>query len=234
MDIGKSFAFVFEDDQWITKILIAAAILLVGILFSWVLAIPLILAIALLSGYMVEVTRRVMAGQVDGLPEWDDWGALLTDGIKFLVIGIVYALPLIIIAFCLGVPMGIFSEDAEVLSSLLGLLLSCLTFVYAIAMSVVLPAAVAFWVADDDLGAAFRFGDVFSFTRDNLSTYLITFVMTWVAQIIGNLGAVVCGIGWLVTVPYAYMVMGHLYGQAYTEGTVGMAAPPAVEEAEIA
>ena len=154
MDIGKSFAFVFEDDQWITKILIAAAVLLVGILFSWVLAIPLILAIALLSGYMVEITRRVMAGQVDGLPEWDDWGALLTDGIKFLVIGIVYALPLIILAICLGIPMGLFAEDAEALSSLLGFLLSCLTFVYAIAMSIVLPAAVAFWVADDDLGAA--------------------------------------------------------------------------------
>ncbi len=57
----------------------------------------------------------------------------------------------------------------------------------------------------------------------------ITFVMSWVAQIIGNLGAVVCGIGWVVTVPYAYMVMGHLYGQAYTQGTVSMAAPPEVE-----
>jgi hypothetical protein len=234
MDIGKSFAFVFEDDQWITKILIAAAILLVGILFSWVLAIPLILAVALLSGYMVEIIRRVIAGQVDGLPDWDDWGALLTDGIKFMVVGIVYAIPLIIIAFCLGVPMGIFSEDAEALSSFLGLVLSCLTFIYAIAMSIVLPAAVAFWVADDDLGAAFRFGDVFRFTGDNLSTYLITFVMSWVAQIIGNLGAVVCGVGWLVTVPYAYMVMGHLYGQAYTEGTASMAAPLAVEEVESA
>ena len=29
MDIGKSFSFVFEDDRWITKILIAAAILAV-------------------------------------------------------------------------------------------------------------------------------------------------------------------------------------------------------------
>ena len=47
MDIGKSFGYVFEDDRWITKILIAAAILLVGFLFSWLLAIPLILALVL-------------------------------------------------------------------------------------------------------------------------------------------------------------------------------------------
>lgn len=217
MDIGKSFAFVFEDDKWITKILIAAAVLLVGILFSWVLAIPLILAIALLSGYMVEITRRVMAGQVDGLPEWDDWGALLMDGIKFMVIGIVYALPLIILSICLGIPMGLFAEDAEALSSLFGLLLSCLTFVYSIAMSVVLPAAVAFWVADDDLGAAFRFGDVFALVRDNLTTYLVTFVMSWVASFVGGLGSLVCGVGWFFTAPYGAFVTSHLYGQAYLE-----------------
>jgi len=54
----KSFAFVFEDEQWIVKILIGAAILLVGILFSWLLLVPLILALALLSGYGVEITRR--------------------------------------------------------------------------------------------------------------------------------------------------------------------------------
>jgi hypothetical protein len=59
MDIGKSFTFVFEDQDWIVKILIAGAILLVGILFSWLLLIPLILALALLGGYGVEIMRRV-------------------------------------------------------------------------------------------------------------------------------------------------------------------------------
>ena len=40
MDIGKSFTFVFEDDAWITKILIAAAILFLGVIFSWLLLLP--------------------------------------------------------------------------------------------------------------------------------------------------------------------------------------------------
>ena len=57
MDIGKSFGFVFEDQDWVVKILIAAAILCVGILFSWVLLIPMILAFALLAGYGVEHRR---------------------------------------------------------------------------------------------------------------------------------------------------------------------------------
>jgi hypothetical protein len=229
MDIGKSFTFVFEDDDWITKLLLAAAILLLGVLFSWMLLIPLILAFALLGGYSAKITRQVIGGELDRLPEWDDWGALIADGLKVIVIGIVYALPIIIIALCLGLPIGIFAENSQGLASLFSLLLSCLTLLWAIVMSLALPAAIAFWVAADDLSAAFRFGDVLGFVRDNLATYLITFLMSWVANFIGQLGSIVCGVGWLVTVPYALMVTGHLYGQAYAEG-MGQAAQPTLEE----
>jgi hypothetical protein len=229
MDIGKSFTFVFDDEQWITKILIAAAIMLLGILFSWVLLIPLILAMAMLGGYSVEITRRVIQGNPNALPEWDDWGKLMTDGLKVVVIGIVYALPVIILSICLGIPIGVLSENAEELSTVFGLLLSCLNFLWAIVMSIVLPAAIAFYAVHDELSAAFRFGEIFAFVRDNIVPYLITFVMSWVASLIGSLGSIVCGVGWLVTAPYGLMVTGHLYGQAYLEG-MGQAAQPIGEE----
>lgn len=229
MDIGKAFTFVFEDEQWISKLLIAAAILLLGIAFSWVLLIPLILAAALLSGYMVAIIRGVIAGDLDSLPEWDNWGDLLVDGIKFWVISVVYALPIIVVGLCLGVPTGILAEEAEGLSAFLSLILGCFNFLYGIALSLVLPAATAFWVANDDLGAAFRFGDVFAFLRENLATYLVTFLASWLASLIGGLGIWVCGVGLLVTAPYAYMVTGHLYGQAYAEST-SQAAEPTLEE----
>jgi hypothetical protein len=232
MDIGKAFTFVFEDDRWITKILLGAVILLVGVLFSWVLLIPLILAFAMLGGYTVEIMRRVMRSDLNVLPEWDDWGKLMADGLKVIVIGIVYALPLIIISICLGIPIGIFAEDAEALSTVFSLLLSCLSLLWAIVMSIALPAAIAFYIAHDELSAAFRFGEVLSFVRDNLSTYLITFLMSWVANFVGQLGSVVCGVGWLATVPYAYMVTGHLYGQAYLEAV--KPAPEAIVEEEVA
>ncbi len=229
MDIGKAFTFVFEDEDWIVKILIAAAILLVGILFSWMLAIPLILAAALLSGYSVEITRRVIHGNPQTLPEWEDWGALIADGLKVIVIGIVYALPIILVSICLGIPIGIFAEEAEGLSSLLSVLLSCLSFLWGIVVSLLLPAAIAFYAAQDELGAAFRFGEVFAFVRDNLKTYLITFLMSWVAEFVGGLGSIVCGVGLLVTAPYGWMVTGHLYGQAYLEAS-GQMPQPALED----
>jgi len=218
MDIGKAFSFVFEDENWIVKILIAAAILLAGIVFSWVLLIPLLLALVFVSGYSVEITRRVIRGNPEELPEWDDWGGMFGDGLKVWVIGVVYALPMIIAGICLGAPSALLAEDAEGLSAFLGLIVGCFNFFWAIIMSITLPAAIAFYVDYEDLGAAFRFGEIFAFVRENLGTYLVTFVMSWVTQLIGSLGSIVCGVGWLVTGPYAWMVTGHLYGQAYLEG----------------
>ena len=87
-------------------------------------------------------------------------------------------------------------------------------------------------VAKGDVSAAFRFGDVFKFVRDNLSTYLIVLVLTWVAGFVGWLGVLICGIGWLVTAPYASMVTSYLYGQAYLEA--GGRTTQSVVEAEFA
>lgn len=225
MDIGKSFTFVFEDEDWIVKILIAAAIALVGVLFSWLLLIPLILAFALLAGYGVEITRRVIHGSARVLPEWDNWGNLIADGLKALVVVVVYALPIIVMGLCLAIPLGVIGEESESLSTVLGLCLGCVNLLWAIAMSLLLPAALAMWVADDDLSAAFRFGEVFALVRDNVSTYLIAFLMSWVANFVGELGSIVCGIGWLVTFPYSIMVTGHLYGQAYLQAKGQLTAP---------
>ena len=231
MDIGKSFTFVFEDDAWITKILIAAAILFLGVFFSWLLLIPLILAVALLNGYMVEIIRQVVRGQVDGLPEWDNWGDLIAEGLKVLVIQIVYALPIIIASCCLIIPAAA-AESSEGLSVFLSLILSCFMVLWAILMTLVLPAATAIYAATDDLAAAFRFGEVFALVRDNLSTYLITLVMSWVASFLGGLGGVVCGLGSFLTAPYGYMVTGHLYAQAYVASTTPPAQPAFEEEVE--
>lgn len=229
MDIGKAFGFVFEDENWIVKILIGAGVFLVGLLLG-VLVIPAVIAGAILTGYQVEIVRRVIRGDMDALPEWDNWGALITDGLKVLVIGIVYALPAIVVGICLAVPAGIVAEDSPGLSSVLSILSSCLSILWAIVITILLPAAIAFFVAEDELGAAFRFGEVISFVRDNLSTYLVTFVMWWVASIVGSLGSLLCGIGVLATTPYSMMVQGHLYGQAYVVSRGRMAGPVLEEE----
>lgn len=228
MDIGKSFGYAFEDDQWITKILIAAAILLGGIVLG-IFVIPAFLAAFLLSGYGVEITRRVINGNPQVLPDWDNWGDLIIDGLKVWIIGIVYALPMILVGMCLGIPGAALSQDAPGWSSFFSSVAGCLNFLWSIVVLILTPAAIAFFVVNDDLGAAFRFGDVFNFVRENFANYLIVLVMSWVTGIIASLGFLFCFLPGLVTLPYAGWVMSHLYGEAYLDG-IGRASQPVLEE----
>jgi hypothetical protein len=227
MDIGKAFTFVFDDEDWIMKILIAAAILLVGTLLG-ILVIPAIVAIALLTGYGVEITRRVIHGHAQALPQWDNWGELIADGLKVIVIGIVYALPIIILAIFVSVPMEILADYGatrsglsflETMSAFVSVALSCVNLLWAVLMSLVLPAAIGRFAAEGELASAFRFGEIIALVRDNLATYAITAVMVWATGIMAGLGLLLCLIGVFFTAVYAELVTGHLYGQAYLEAT---------------
>jgi hypothetical protein len=231
MDIGKSFGFVFEDDQWVTKLLIAAGITLLGTILFF-LVIPPILAAIVLNGYGLWIVRRVIRGESPVLPDWDDWGQLFVDGLMVAIIELVYALPIIAASVCLGTPLGILSENSDAAASVLGSALGCFNLLWAIVMSFLLPAAIAFYAKAGDLGAAFRFGEILSWVRDNFATYLVTAVMAWVASLIGGLGFLVCGVGWLLTIPYAEFVTSHLYGQAFLEASG--TPPQAVVEGDVA
>ena len=107
--------------------------------------------------------------------------------------------------------------------------MGCLNFLWSIVLALFLPAAIAFYVAEGEVSAAFRFGDVFGFVRDNFGTYVVVAVLGWIAGIIGGLGLLLCGVGFLVTGPYSGWVTSHLAGQAYLEGS-GQTALAAVEE----
>jgi hypothetical protein len=219
MDVGKSFSFVVDDKDWAVKILIGAGILLVGILFSWVLLIPLIAAVALLCGYSLSITRRVIRGDAQLLPDWKEWRTFIADGLRVIIVVIVYALPMIVVSVLVGVPAGLLQDSSSHATLAVGEFLSVITTLVSIAwgivMSFLLPAAIGLLADHENLVAAFRFGDVFGLVRSNFSTYLVTVLMGWVAALVGGLGKLACGIGWLATMPYSTMVTGHLYGQAY-------------------
>jgi hypothetical protein len=232
MNIGESFGFVFQDSRWITKLLIAAAILAVGVVFSWVLLIPLIIAAALLMGYALEITRRAINHTQPLLPEWDDWQRLIIDGIKVFVIYLVYALPAILISACLGLMAAVVQNDqgTSALSGLINAGSSCFSFLWGIVVGLLLPAAIAFFAVDGQLNSAFRFSEVIAFVRKNFSNYLIVLVLTWAVWLLAWLiGGIVCGIGLLVTIPYAVMVVGHLYGDAYRQSSGSAVTPTDVQ-----
>ena len=214
MDIGKAFSYVFDDEDWLKKILIGGLlniIPLVGSLFTY--------------GYMIETTKRVIDGYPTPLPAWDDWGGKFMKGLIYFVITLVYFLPLLLVMICFGVAIGIAGSqmaDPDDIATVVGIAnacIGCLALVYSLLVMLILPAAVAKYADTGQIGAAFQFGEIIGLVRANIGTYLMVLLLTLVAGLIGSLGTIACGVGLLFTMFYANLIMGSLFGAAYRQST---------------
>ena len=210
MEFGKAFSFPFEDQEWLQKLGIAALIMIIPILGQFIVA-----------GWALEITRRVIQRNPQPLPDWSDFGGHLVRGLQVAVIGLVYSLPIILVSACQqGFVIALQNNnDNTVLTAMTALTvcLSCFSLVYGLFLALVVPAAMGKFAATGQIGAAFRFGEVFGLVRAAPAAYLITLLGGLVAGLVAMLGLVVCIIGVIFTAAYAYAINGHLYGQAYNE-----------------
>ncbi len=220
MDFGKAFSFVFEDDGWITKLLLGGVILLIPVI-GWFVV----------WGWMLEIGRRAASDTKVTLPDWNDFGVYLTRGAKAFVVGFVYALPFIILYFLeilISPHPGPRHAGGSAALGLIQLSLSCINLLYSIFLAFVLPAALMrFTMEDDNIAAGLAFGEVFNMVLSNLGTYFLVFLGSLIAGIIADLGLIACVVGVIFTFPYATAIMGHFYGQSYAVASGGSPQQPA-------
>lgn len=218
LDFGRSFTFMFEDPEWIVKLIIGALVLLVGIVFSIVLV--GIFAFFLFTGYMVAIVRQVARGEELPLPAWQDLGPMLVDGLRVSVALFVWSLPMLL----LYLPILIFSVflnsgdgASNAVSVLLGvvvLVCGCLMLIYSIFLALVSPLIILQVAEKESLAAGFNFSRIFAQIRENLGPIVLVVIGTLVAQFLaGVVGLLLCGVGVLVTGVWAMWVQGHLIGQ---------------------
>lgn len=212
MNIGKAFTFAFEDKDWLKKIGIAGLVMLI----------PLIGQITVM-GWALEVTRRVINRETETLPDWSAFGDYLVKGLKLFVISLVYSLPIILLSLCVNLPLSFFqdSSDQTTITTIMAISIcvNCVVAVFAFALAFVLPAAFGKFAATDELGAAFRFKEVFGLVRAAPGAYLLALVGALAASVVASLGLILCFIGVIFTLAWAYVIQSHLWGQAYNEAT---------------
>lgn len=209
MDIGRGFRALFDDANWIVKVLLGGVITLLGV---FLIPIPLVL------GYQVDTIALAARGE-NRVPDWTDWGGLFVRGLLSLVIQIVYLLPVLIIGCCqfaatTALGQGTQTNDPNSALSALVACFGCLSTIFGLLASILWPAAIIRWVQKGDIGAAFNIGSVIALIRDNAGNYAVAFLVSLGLGIAAALlGAVTCLIGLPFTLFIATVISGNLYGQ---------------------
>jgi len=228
MDIGKAFSFVFEDEQWITKILLGAVITLIPIFGGFAL-----------MGYAIAVLRNVMAGNPHPLPAWDDLGGYFMDGLMVWVATLVYALPFFVficplaLVWVLPAFAGDSQDAAVVLAGIAGILnigLGCLAFLYGLLLQLLTPVVQIRYAETGQLGACLRFGEILRFLFSNIGNIVVSQLLFVLAGmvLVSVLGGLSLGLLILPISVWLSVFSSHLYGQ--TGKRAGLA-PQAVASA---
>lgn len=222
MDIGKAYTFIPEEEDWIKKIVIGGVLMLISFLF---------IPIFFLIGYQVAVVRKVMNGDEHPLPDWNDWGKLFMDGLVLWVAQFVYALPVVLLSLCslfIWVPAATDpgGDFGAALSgaAIFGLVvLSCLVFLFAIALAFIVPALYVQYARTGEFGPLFQVGAIIAIARENFVNILIVTVAAIAAGIVLGLVTWIPICGWLILWPlgsvWIMIASAHLYGQIATKST---------------
>ncbi len=213
-DIAHALRFVFDDPDWVPKILFGS--------LATILSICLIGSIWI-AGYGVRLVRRTAQGEPRPLPEWDDLGGMFLDGLRATAVLLIHAVPIILImlilAFALGgavavletaqdVPRGV--RVTLVLVAAVGYVF--FTFV-SLALLFYVPSVLARFVLLDRVGAAFELRENISFIRRNLSNYSRALSAALVAGFVAQFGVLVFCIGIFPATFWSICVLGFAIGK---------------------
>jgi hypothetical protein len=210
MDFGKAFTFVFDDEDWVRKVLIGGILGLI----------PVVNLIVL--GYGLKVLKNVADGAEHPLPAWTDFGDYFVQGLMSFLGLLIWAAPLIILGIlssAIGWATGydLRSDQSAWYYSGQACIwgLNCLSALYVLLLGIVMPAASTEYAISNEFGAFFRFGEIFKYITANLGNYVIALLLICVAQFIAGFGLILCCVGVLFTGFWATVVSSHLLGQVY-------------------
>jgi hypothetical protein len=227
------FRFPFDDEHWVGKAAVGIAMGLLGFL---------IFPLLFLTGFGLRVMRRVIQGEPLALPDWDDWGGLLTDGVRAWVVGLVYGLPAMILTCCafgawaagFVAPMIGAAADAPglaaggmMLSWGIGSVLFGIMMLIALPLAFLMQVALTRMVAHDSLNSAFEFGEVWRLAKAGLNNYLLAFAVyyggTMLISMVGSMLSYTIILSCLYPLAmlflayYGPLLAGALFGAAYRE-----------------
>jgi len=224
MDFGKAFSYQFETEDWWKKLLITGLITLipvVGVLYA--------------LGWMMEISSRFAKSPTGAnveLPDVD-FGTFIGKGFQGVVVTLVYSVPALIVMLPLAIilPVSVnVMDDPTAIVVISGICCGGLGILLSIAGGLLAYPAIVEIQVKDGLKAGLNFKHIFAIFKGAIVPFLLSIlVIAVVSPILLSLGALLCGLGALLTVPYSFSLMGYFLGNAYKEGTASVEANEVLE-----
>ncbi|WP_458205423.1 DUF4013 domain-containing protein [Haladaptatus sp. NG-SE-30] len=216
--LEDALSYPTKGDDGIARNLIGGVLFL----FSF-----LIIPAFIVMGYMVQAMAAASRGETEP-PAFEDWGSLLVDGLKAILINIAYA---IVPTFIMGMMIafigigGSAGGDAGGLFAGFGLLGIFLAVILAFVIQYILPAALTNFGRTGKIGAAFDFDTLTPVltSKEYIIAVLTVFLVAVAGGIVANILALVTlGLGYLLF-PFfyfwLYLAGSYKFGTAYGEVT---------------
>ncbi len=211
-DFGIILGWVFKDPDWVSKVLLGTACLLGSIV---------IVPMFGLLGYWVRIVKQQRRDPTrDRLPTYDDFGALIGEGLKLWVAMLLPALIVLggflaILVVAGGLLAASNGKGALAAAGGVGLIGGYLALLIGVlAMAYVTPAIQMEYLDTGDLTSGLKFKRWWRRVADEPMEYFLLFVFHYVIrQILGAVGVVLCFVGVYASMPWSMYTEAALMGR---------------------
>jgi len=209
LNFNEAFIFPFRDTQWIQKFLMGALFTLLSIF---------ILPIPVLYGYLIELLQRVRDNDPVPLPEWKDPGIKFLVGLKYIVIFLIYYLPLILITILFisfGLLLSLTGSEANTPLETMTLIALLISFVlpYSLLLYIATPLITIEFANRERIPDGLRLGRILRNFSIFWKDVLIVGIVAFALEIAAGIGFILFIVGILFTSFYVSLITFHLYGQ---------------------
>ena len=197
LDLGDILGVPFRDPRALPKFL-GGCLAVLGILVFG-------LGLLALLGFGFQTAVRARQGEEHPMPEWDDLGSLLGDGLR--VLGVILGYGLLVLA--LTAVSGIVS-----FIPLLGGLASPLVWLLGLVTSLLLPVGLVQMVATGEIRSAFQIQDNIRLVQAHLGTYIFLLLIVILIEVLSSASGVLCVVGAIPGFFWGAAANGTAFGRA--------------------
>ncbi|HVR41360.1 MAG TPA: DUF4013 domain-containing protein, partial [Thermoanaerobaculia bacterium] len=206
-DFAKPFTFVFEDPNWLKKILMGG-LFFIAIIFFFI-GLPFCL------GYYAQLTRNILEGKQYPLPEWDNLGDYFSEGLRLIGVALVWTLPVVVLCMLVVIPIAMMSAtDSDAARGIGGAFVSiiyCVQFPVSLILRFVIPIALLRAIVEQRFGAGVEVGRIWAMIKGNFMNFFLAFLVSFIGGFAAAIGVIACIIGVFFTAFWSQLITAHGY-----------------------